>query len=52
MKLFNILAILITLSAGFSCINHRFIRLTATIGVMAITLLVFLLSVRHGCISD
>jgi hypothetical protein len=26
--------------------------LTATIGVMAITLLVFLLSVRHGCISD
>lgn len=39
MKLFNILAILITLSAVFSYINHRFIRLPTTIGVMAISLL-------------
>lgn len=39
MKLFNILAILITLSAGFSYINHRFIRLPTTIGLMAIALL-------------
>jgi CPA1 family monovalent cation:H+ antiporter len=38
-KLFNILAILITLSAGFSYINHRFIRLPTTIGLMAIALL-------------
>ncbi|MGD9123279.1 MAG: cation:proton antiporter [Desulfobacterales bacterium] len=42
MKLFNILAILITLSAVFSYINHRFIRLPTTIGVMAISLLVSL----------
>ena len=39
MKLFNILAILMTLSAGFSYINHRFIKLPTTIGVMAISLL-------------
>ncbi|MGD2186450.1 MAG: sodium:proton antiporter [Desulfobacterales bacterium] len=42
MKLFNILAILVTLSAGFSYINHRFIRLPTTIGVMVIALLVSL----------
>ena len=40
MKLFNILAILITLSAGFSYINHRFIRLPNTIGLMIMALLV------------
>ncbi len=39
MKLFNILAILMTLSAGFSYVNHRFIKLPTTIGVMAISLL-------------
>ena len=42
MKLFNILAILITLSAGFSYLNHRFIRLPTTIGLMVIALLVSL----------
>src|SRR5210317_1566548 len=42
MKLFNILAVLITLSAVFSYINHRFIRLPTTIGVMVIALLVSL----------
>ena len=42
MKLFNILAILITLSAGFSYLNHRFIRLPNTIGLMLIALLVSL----------
>lgn len=39
MKLFNILAVLITLSAVFSYINYRFIKLPTTIGVMAISLL-------------
>jgi CPA1 family monovalent cation:H+ antiporter len=39
MKLFNILAILITLSAGFSYLNHRFLRLPNTIGLMVIALL-------------
>ena len=38
MKLFNILAILITLSALFAYINDRFIKLPTTIGVMAISL--------------
>ena len=42
MKLFNILAILITLSAGFSYLNHRFIRLPNTIGLMIIALFVSL----------
>jgi CPA1 family monovalent cation:H+ antiporter len=42
MKLFNILAVLITLSAIFSYINHRFIRLPTTIGIMVIALLVSL----------
>ena len=42
MKLFNILAVLITLSAVFSYINHRFIRLPTTIGIMVIALLVSL----------
>lgn len=42
MKLFNILAILITLSAVFSYINHRYTRLPNTIGLMLIALLVSL----------
>ena len=39
MKLFNILAVLISLSAVFSYINYRFIQLPTTIGVMVISLL-------------
>ena len=39
MKLFNILAALITISALFSYLNHRTIKLPTTIGVMAISLL-------------
>jgi len=51
MKLFNILAILITLSAGFSYINHRFIRLPKTIGLMIMALLVSLGLVLLGPFS-
>ena len=51
MKLFNILAILITLSAGFSYINHRFIRLPTTIGIMAISLLVSLGLIALGTLG-
>jgi len=51
MKLFNILAILITLSAGFSYINHRFIRLPNTIGLMIMALLVSLGLVLLGPFS-
>ena len=39
MKLFNILAVLITLSAVFSYLNYRFVKLPTTIGVMVISLL-------------
>ncbi len=38
MELFNIIAILITLAAVFSYINHRYIGLPVTIGVMLIAL--------------
>ena len=48
MKLFNILAILITLSAVFSYLNYRFIRLPNTIGLMIIALLVSLGLVAIG----
>ncbi|MGD2098007.1 MAG: sodium:proton antiporter [Desulfobacterales bacterium] len=51
MKLFNILAILITLSAGFSYINHRFIRLPTTIGIMIISLLVSLGLIALGTLG-
>ena len=40
MNLFNIVAILITLSAVFGYINYRFIKLPTTIGLMLISILV------------
>lgn len=43
MELFNLLAILITLTALFSYINHRYIGLPTTIGVMLVALLISLL---------
>ena len=39
MELFDILAIVISLTAGFAYVNHRFIGLPVTIGVMVIALL-------------
>ncbi len=42
MKLFHIISALITISAAFSYLNHRYIRLPATIGLMLIALLVSL----------
>lgn len=44
----NLAAILITLSALFSYINHRFIGLPTTIGVMLIALLMSLLLILFG----
>ena len=41
-SMFDIIAVLITLSALFSYINHRFIRLPTTIGLMLIALLMSL----------
>ena len=43
MELFDILAIVLSLTAGFAYINHRFIGLPVTIGVMVIALCVSLL---------
>jgi CPA1 family monovalent cation:H+ antiporter len=40
MKLLNIIAILITLSAAFGYLNSRFIRLPTTIGIMLVSMLV------------
>lgn len=48
MHLFNILAILITLAALFSYINHRFIRLPTAIGVMLIALVMSLILIALG----
>lgn len=42
MNFFNIVAILITLSAVFGYINYRFIKLPTTIGIMLISILVSL----------
>ena len=42
MNLFNIIAIIITLSAAFSFINYRYIRLPSVIGLMVISLIVSL----------
>ena len=43
MDLFDILAIILTLTAGFSYLNYRFVGLPVTIGVMVIALVVSLL---------
>ena len=51
MKLFNILAVLITLSAVFSYFNHRTLRLPNTIGVMLIALLGSLALILLGPMS-
>lgn len=45
MKLFHILALLLTISAVFSYINHRFLKLPTTVGLMLIALL-FSLSIN------
>jgi CPA1 family monovalent cation:H+ antiporter len=42
MKLFDILAVLVTLSAAFSYLNYRYVRLPTTIGLMLIALVMSL----------
>jgi CPA1 family monovalent cation:H+ antiporter len=48
MDLFNLLSILITLSAIFAWVNHRYLHLPATIGVMAMAMLLSLGLVALG----
>jgi len=48
MELFNIIAVLLTLSALFGYLNHRYIRLPTTIGLMLISILMSLAMVILG----
>jgi CPA1 family monovalent cation:H+ antiporter len=48
METFNLLALLITLAAVFGWVNHRFIRLPGTIGVMVISMVFSLALVGLG----
>jgi CPA1 family monovalent cation:H+ antiporter len=47
-RLLNLAAILITLSALFSYLNHRYLRLPTTIGVMLFALLLSLILIGFG----
>jgi len=51
MKLFHILAILISLSAVFSFINYRFLKLPSAIGLMLIAMLASLALLLLGPLS-
>ncbi|HEY9050327.1 MAG TPA: sodium:proton antiporter [Gammaproteobacteria bacterium] len=51
MEIINIIAILISLSAIFGYINHRFIKLPATIGILFIALLISLLLLVAGSLG-
>ena len=48
MKILNTIAILLTLSAVFSYLNYRFIKLPTTIGIMLISLVLSLLLLISG----
>lgn len=48
MELFDILAALLTLTAIFSYLNHRFLKLPTTIGIMLLSLLFSLLIILLG----
>lgn len=48
--LFEIVAVLITLAAVFSYVNHRFIKLPTTIGLMAMALVLSLVLIAVGSV--
>lgn len=50
MGLFEIIAVLVTLAAVFSYVNHRFIKLPTTIGLMAMSLALSLLLLALGSV--
>jgi CPA1 family monovalent cation:H+ antiporter len=50
MSLADFVAVLLVLAAGFSYLNHRFLRLPTTIGLMALTLLASLMAVAVGLV--
>lgn len=51
MRLLNLIAILLTLSALFNYVNHRYLRLPTTIGVMLIALVLSLVLLGLGAID-
>ncbi|MBW1770353.1 MAG: sodium:proton antiporter, partial [Deltaproteobacteria bacterium] len=51
MKLFDILAVLVTLSAAFSYLNYRYVRLPTTIGLMLIALVMSLGLIALGSLG-
>lgn len=51
MEIYNIITLIIVLAAIFGYINHRFIKLPRTIGIMLISLLASLVVVGIGSIS-
>lgn len=51
MKLFDTFSILIVLSAAFAYINHRFIKLPSTIGLMLLSLLSSIVLIVIGTLS-
>ena len=51
MELYNVITIIIVLAAIFGYINHRFIKLPGTIGIMLISLIASLAVVGIGIIS-
>jgi CPA1 family monovalent cation:H+ antiporter len=52
MTLFQIIAILITLAAALSYVNHRFLRLPTTIGLMVLSLALSLVVVFAGMVHE
>lgn len=48
MELFDIIALLITLSASFGYVNHRFIKLPTIIGLMLISIIMSILLITLG----
>lgn len=51
MEIYNVITIVVVLSAIFGYINHRFIRLPGTIGIMIISIIASLVVVGIGSIS-
>src|SRR6185437_685961 len=50
MEIYNVITIIIVLAAIFGYINHRFIKLPGTIGIMLISLLASLVVIGIGVV--
>src|SRR6187551_66405 len=51
MEIYNIITLVVVLSAIFGYINHRFIKFPGTIGIMVISLMASLVVVGIGSVS-